>query len=110
MIFKKVKKRQLSYVLVKSTLYSALGLFSLILLSESVGARGMLPQLQITQQLATNQPDTTRAEAEKLMQEALQLFEQGTAESLLATRRKCEAALILWQTLGDKGWQAASLR
>ncbi|NJM22426.1 MAG: tetratricopeptide repeat protein, partial [Richelia sp. SM1_7_0] len=80
--------------------------FSLVLLSESVGAGVNRKQLQIAQQPASNPQNPTRAEAEKLTQEGMQLFRQGTKESLLAARGKWEAALVLWQQLGGKERQA----
>ena len=63
----------------------------------------------IAQQGGGSQTNATRAEAEKLTKEGIQLFKQGTAESLLAARKKWEAALVLWQKLGDKKWQALIL-
>ncbi|BAZ40701.1 TPR domain protein [Calothrix sp. NIES-4101] len=83
--------------------------FSLTLLSESVGAGVNRQQLQITQQPTNNQSNATRAEAEKLTQEAKQLFHQGTAGSLVAAKKKLEAAMVLWQKLGDKSQQGVTL-
>ncbi|WP_238178385.1 CHAT domain-containing protein [Calothrix sp. 336/3] len=81
----------------------------MIFLSDSVGARIQRTELQIAQQPTTKQPNATRAEAGKLTQEGLKLFQQGSAESLVAARKKWEAALVLWQKLGDKQWQATIL-
>ncbi|MEA5574551.1 tetratricopeptide repeat protein [Calothrix sp. UHCC 0171] len=88
--------------------YGLIGLLSVVLLSESVGARGTLAQSQIAQQ-PTTQPDATRAEAEKLMNEGMQLYRQGTAESLVAAIKKWEQALLLWRKLDDKKSQATTL-
>ncbi|AFZ00374.1 CHAT domain-containing tetratricopeptide repeat protein [Calothrix sp. PCC 6303] len=99
----------LSYLLPKFSHYSLIALLSVVLVSESVGARATLAQLQIAQQPATTQPDATRAEAEKLTKEGLELYKQGTAESLIAARKKLEQALVLWQKLDDKKWQALTL-
>jgi CHAT domain-containing protein/Flp pilus assembly protein TadD len=98
-----------SNLLPKFSHYGLIALLSVVLVSESVGARATLAQLQIAQQPTTTQPDATRAEAEKLTNEGLQLFQQGNAESLVAARKKWEAALILWQKLDDKKWQAKTL-
>jgi tetratricopeptide (TPR) repeat protein len=99
----------LSYFLPKFSHYGLITLLSVVLWSESVGARATLAQSQLAQQPATIKPEATRAEAERLMNEGLQLYKQGSAESLLAARKKWEAALVLWQKLGDKGEQATIL-
>ena len=82
---------------------------SLFLLSESSAVSAGNYGLKIVQNLETTQQNNTRAEAEKLTNEALQLFEQGTAESLTKAREKWQAALVLWEKLGDKSWQAITL-
>ncbi|MEO0966748.1 MAG: CHAT domain-containing protein [Cyanobacteria bacterium J06639_18] len=64
----------------------------------------------IAQQEIKSQTDATRAEAKKLVQEGLQLFKQDTADSLLAARKKWEAALVLWRKLEDKKSEANILR
>jgi CHAT domain-containing protein/tetratricopeptide (TPR) repeat protein len=89
--------------------YSLITLLTVVLISNSVGARTALAQLQIAQQPTTTQPDPTRAEAEKLTKEGAQLYQQGTAESLIAARKKLEQALVLWRKLGDKSGQAITL-
>jgi tetratricopeptide (TPR) repeat protein len=98
-----------SNLLPKFSHYGLIALLSVVLVSESVGARATLAQLQIAQQPTTIQPDATRAEAMKLMKEGVELFKQGTAESLVAARNKWEQALILWQKLDDKKLQATTL-
>ncbi|BAY24038.1 TPR domain protein [Calothrix sp. NIES-2100] len=82
---------------------------SLLLLSESTVASVGSYKLKIAQQPATTSQDATRAEAEKLRQEGLQLFKQGTAESLRQALVKWQEALKLWHQVGDKQWQAFTL-
>ncbi|BAY66449.1 TPR domain protein [Calothrix brevissima NIES-22] len=82
---------------------------SLLLLSESTVASVGSYKLKIAQQPATTSQDVTRAEAERLTQEGLQLFQQGTAESLRQAIVKNQQALKLWQQLGDRKWQATIL-
>jgi CHAT domain-containing protein/Tfp pilus assembly protein PilF len=98
----KFSLRQINY-------YSFITLLSMVFLSDSVGARTALVELQIAQQPATTQPDPTRAEADKLTKEGLQLYKQGSAESLLAAKKKWEQALVLWRELDDKERQATTL-
>ncbi|MEQ8383134.1 MAG: tetratricopeptide repeat protein [Coleofasciculus sp. A1-SPW-01] len=47
-----------------------------------------------------------RAEAERLTNEGLQLFQQGTAESLQQAIEKWETALPLWREVGDQSKEA----
>ncbi len=82
---------------------------SLFLLSESSAVSAGNYGLKIVQKLETTQQNNTRAEAEKLTDEGLQLFKQGTAESLIKAREKFQAALVLWEKLDDRGWQALTL-
>jgi hypothetical protein len=70
--------------------YSLITLLSMVFLSDSVGARTALAQLQITQQPTTTQPDATRAEAEKLTSEGLQLYKQGTLTMRLLIFRQLQ--------------------
>jgi CHAT domain-containing protein len=95
------KQGLIKFSLYQISNYSLITLLSIVFLSNSVGARTKLPELQIAQQ-ATTQPDATRAEAEKLTNEGVQLYQQGTAESLIAARKKWEQAMVLWQKLDDK--------
>ena len=92
----------------KFQLYSLICLLSVVLISESVGARTSFKPQQIAQQQNT-QPDATRAEAKRLTQEGLKLFQQGTAESLRQAIVKWEQALKLWRKLENKHLQAATL-
>ncbi|WP_017718769.1 CHAT domain-containing protein [Kamptonema formosum] len=48
-------------------------------------------------------------EADRLLQEGVQLFKQGTAESLRAALEKWEAARQLYRAAGDKGNEAVTL-
>ena len=93
----------------KFKLYSLICLLSVVLLSESVGARSTLKQSQIAQQPATTQQDATRAAAEKVSEEGMALYEQGTAVSLRQAIEKWQEALVLWQKAGDKQWEATTL-
>ncbi|AFY82456.1 CHAT domain-containing tetratricopeptide repeat protein [Oscillatoria acuminata] len=49
------------------------------------------------------------AQGDRLFQEGVQLFQQGTAESLLQSLQKWEAALPLYQAAGDAAKQALTL-
>ncbi|AFZ16443.1 CHAT domain-containing protein [Allocoleopsis franciscana] len=60
----------------------------------------------IAQQPTTNQQDATRAAAERVFQEGVQLYKQGTAESLQQAITKFEEALPLVQAVGDKTLEA----
>src|SRR5919202_634643 len=63
----------------------------------------------IAQQPTTNQQDATRAAAERAYQEALQLYRQGTAESLRQAIAKWEEALPLDRAGGDRKSEAVTL-
>jgi CHAT domain-containing protein/predicted negative regulator of RcsB-dependent stress response len=93
----------------KFKLYSLICLLSVVLLSESVGAKSTLKQSQIAQQPATTQQDATRAAAMKATQEAVELYKQGTAVSLQRAIQKSQEALLLWQKIGDKQWESTTL-
>ncbi|MBD2363427.1 tetratricopeptide repeat protein [Anabaena minutissima FACHB-250] len=95
--------------LAKITHQSLIFLLSAVLLSESVGATQRNQRLQIAQQPENKKQDATRAAADKLTQEGLKLFQQGTAESLRQAREKWLEALKLWQQVDDKTWQANTL-
>ncbi|BAY81478.1 TPR domain protein [Calothrix parasitica NIES-267] len=82
---------------------------SLFLLSESSAVSAGNYGLKIAQKLETTQQNNTRAEAEKLSNEGLELFKQGTAESLTKAREKLQAALVLWEKLEHKSGQAVTL-
>ena len=89
---------------------------SLLMLSNSSAASAVIYELKIAQQSVTSSQDAAFAEAERLtneglqlLEQGLQLFQQGTAESLIKARKKFQAALLLWQKLGDKELQAITL-
>ncbi|MBW4613292.1 MAG: CHAT domain-containing protein [Desmonostoc vinosum HA7617-LM4] len=83
-------------------------LLSVVLLSDSVRATLSNTPLQIAQQ-STTQQDATRAAAERLLQEGLELYKQGTAESLQQATNKWQEALKLWRQVGDKVKEATTL-
>jgi tetratricopeptide (TPR) repeat protein len=58
-----------------------------------------------TAPIMTAQTDK-RAEAERLYDEGVELFRQGTAESLQQAIEKLETALPLWRELGDESKEA----
>jgi CHAT domain-containing protein len=87
--------------------------FSLIALSLA-GTIGIFPCLDVTVNpvLAQNNvsnPEAKKAEAERLFNEGMQLFQQGTAESYQQAIAKWEAALPLWREAGDKSKEALTL-
>jgi CHAT domain-containing protein/tetratricopeptide (TPR) repeat protein len=53
--------------------------------------------------------NSSNSEADRLLQEGLQLFQQRTAESLRAALEKWEAARQLYRAAGDKGREALTL-
>ena len=95
---------------VQVLMHRAFAVFLTVFLISDVGRVYASRNLEIiAQQQGSSQLDATRAEAEKLLQEGVQLFKQGSKESLLAARKKFEAALVLFERLEDKQWQAATL-
>ncbi|BAZ04239.1 CHAT domain-containing tetratricopeptide repeat protein [Calothrix sp. NIES-3974] len=109
MIHNQPNKEKLTHLFPHIIHYSIIASLSLFFSNQYVSARANITPLTIAQQPATNQSDVTRVEADKLTQEGLQLYQQGTAESLIAARQKWESALVLWQKLGDKKAQATIL-
>ncbi|NJO31657.1 MAG: tetratricopeptide repeat protein, partial [Richelia sp. SL_2_1] len=90
--------------------HRAFAVFLTVFLISDVGRVYASRNLEIIAQQGESSPsDATEAEALKLMQEGLQLQKQGSKESLLAARKKYEAALVLWQKLGNKTGQAVNL-
>ncbi|MEH2131400.1 MAG: tetratricopeptide repeat protein [Nostoc sp.] len=96
-------------LLTKFTRNSLTLLLSMVLLSDAVGATSRGTPLQIAQQPGTTSQDATRAAAERVYQEGMQLAQQGTAESLRQAIAKWQEALKLWQQVDDKGWEARTL-
>ncbi|MEH1846249.1 MAG: CHAT domain-containing tetratricopeptide repeat protein [Nostoc sp.] len=92
----------------KLTSYSLTLLLSVVMLADAVGATPRNRGLQIAQQPETTQQNATRAVAERVFQEGMQLYEQGTAESLQQAIDKWQEALKLWQQVGDKRWEATT--
>ncbi|MDM9581853.1 MULTISPECIES: tetratricopeptide repeat protein [unclassified Nostoc] len=96
------------WFLPKLTRYSLTFFLSAVLLSNAVGATLRNRELQIAQQPETTQQNATRAAAERVFQEGMQLYQQGTAESLRQAIAKWQEALKLWQQVDDKGWEATA--
>ncbi|MEA5551685.1 tetratricopeptide repeat protein, partial [Anabaena cylindrica UHCC 0172] len=82
-------------------------LLSVVLLADSVGAMPRSTGLQIAQQQGTQQ-EATRAKADSLNEEGMQLYQQGTAESLRKAIEKWQKALPLYRAVGDKEWEATT--
>ncbi|MCC5627474.1 CHAT domain-containing protein [Nostoc sphaeroides CHAB 2801] len=97
------------WFLPKLTRYSLTFLLSAVMLADAVGATPRNRGLQIAQQPANAQQDATSAAAERVFQEGMQLYQQGTAESLRQAIAKWQEALKLWQQVDDKGWEATTL-
>ncbi len=110
----------LKLVSLPGIVHQSLALFiSVLLVSESVaatptrfspllkGGRGGSPS--IAQQPAATEQNTTRAAAEQALQEGVELFQQGTAESLRQAIGKWEEALPLYRAVGDKKAEAVTL-
>ncbi len=89
--------------------HRAFAVFLTVFLISDVGTAYAGRDLEVIAQQGETRSDATEAEAKKLTQEALQLFKQGSKESLLAARKKFEAALVLWEKLEDKQSQAGTL-
>jgi CHAT domain-containing protein/Flp pilus assembly protein TadD len=90
-------------------LYTLTCLLSVVLLSESVGAKATFKQTQIAQQPTTTQQDATRAAAKQVFDEGMAFYQQGTAQSLRQAIEKWQQALFLWQQAGDKAGEAITL-
>ncbi|MBW4613612.1 MAG: tetratricopeptide repeat protein [Desmonostoc vinosum HA7617-LM4] len=83
-------------------------LLSVVLLSDSVGATLRYTPSQIAQQPTTTQ-DATSTAAKRLFEEGLELYNQGTVESLRQAIEKWEEALKLWREVDNKAWEAGIL-
>jgi len=97
------------WFLPKLTRYSLTLLLSAVMLADAVGATPKKRGLQIAQQPGTTQQNGDRAAAERVFQEGVQLYQQGTAESLRQAIVKWQEALKLWQQIDDKGWEAITI-
>jgi CHAT domain-containing protein/predicted negative regulator of RcsB-dependent stress response len=105
---KMIKSDFFTYLKPKFKLYTLICLLSVVLLSESVGAKATFKQTQIAQQPTTTQ-DATRAAAKKAFDEGMALYKQGTAASRRQAIEKWQEAVVLWQKIGDKKWLATTL-
>ncbi len=65
--------------------------------------------LKIGQLPATTKQDANRAAALRALQQGLELYKQGTADSLRQAIKKWEEALSLFQSAGDKKGEADAL-
>jgi CHAT domain-containing protein/tetratricopeptide (TPR) repeat protein len=65
--------------------------------------------MQISQGVSQQGGGNTAAAAEKSLKEGLQLYQQGTAESLKGAIAKFEEALKLYREAGDRGGEAVTL-
>ncbi|MBS0015748.1 MAG: CHAT domain-containing protein [Arthrospira sp. SH-MAG29] len=68
------------------------------------------PQIAYPPLLVQMTPETQQQEAEALYQAGVALFQQGTASSLTEAIIKFEAAIPIWQTLGQQYEQASTLK
>ncbi|AFZ01842.1 CHAT domain-containing tetratricopeptide repeat protein [Calothrix sp. PCC 6303] len=105
-IYKK-NRENLGYFLTKFTRYSLIGLLSVVLVSESVGARATLVQLQIAQQTVPTPSVPLSAEKQKRYQEGVKLYKEGqelekkgTKEGYLQAIEKYQQVLKMVQELG----------
>jgi CHAT domain-containing protein/Tfp pilus assembly protein PilF len=83
-------------------------LMSILLLSSVIAIPGRMG-ISIAQQPTATQQEATRAAAERLLQEALQLYKQGTAESKRQALAKLKEALKLFRAVVDKEGEAVTL-
>jgi CHAT domain-containing protein/Tfp pilus assembly protein PilF len=61
------------------------------------------------QEIAQQPIDATRAAAQRIFDEGVELYRQGTAESLRQAIAKFEEALVLWRQVGDKKQEGTTL-
>ncbi|TWH43401.1 CHAT domain-containing tetratricopeptide repeat protein [Dulcicalothrix desertica] len=106
----------LGYFLPKIIRYGLIGLLSVVLFSESVGARATFAQLQIAQQTAPAPSVPLSADkqkryqnAVKLVQEGQELQKKGTKEGYQEALGKYQQALKINQELGLRADQAEIL-
>ena len=97
------------YYDVQVLMHRAFIVFLTVFLISDVGRVYASRNLEIIAQQRQTQADAIRTKAEKLTQEGLQLFQERTAKSLIAARKKNEEALVLWRKLDDKKGQAFTL-
>ncbi|NEU77767.1 CHAT domain-containing protein [Nostoc sp. UIC 10630] len=75
---------------------------SILLFSESNVAIARQQAVNVAQMTQTSSPDATLAVAKLAYQEGKQLYQQGTAESLLKAIAKFEQALLLYRQASDR--------
>jgi tetratricopeptide (TPR) repeat protein len=78
-----------------------LGLVGVLLLSEAAIAMPQPSGEPLAQQPETAAPEGTRSAAERAFAQGMELYQQGTAESLQQAIEKWEVALPLWREVGD---------
>ncbi|MBV6622054.1 MAG: CHAT domain-containing protein [Rivularia sp. (in: Bacteria)] len=85
---------------VRVLIHRAFAVFLTVFLISDMGRVYASRNLEIiAQQKGSSQLEAIGAEAEKLTQEAIQLFEQGSKESLLAAKKKIESAIAIIEQL-----------
>jgi CHAT domain-containing protein/Flp pilus assembly protein TadD len=105
---KGVKSRRIFWCLLPSiTRYSLILLLNAVFLSSVAATRST--SVQIAQRSEATSQEATRAAAKRLHDEGLQLYKQGTAESLRQGIEKWKQALPLWRQVGEKKWEALTL-
>ena len=100
-------QRTFWYLLPSFTRRSLILLLSAIFLSSVAATRST--SVQIAQQQETTSQKATRAAAERLLNEGLELFKQGTAESKRQAIEKWKQALPLSRVVSDKTQEAITL-
>ncbi|WP_029633336.1 CHAT domain-containing tetratricopeptide repeat protein [[Scytonema hofmanni] UTEX B 1581] len=105
---KRAKSQRTFWCLLPSfTRYSLILLLSGVFLSSVAATRST--SVQIAQKPETTSQEATRAAAERLYEEGLQLYKQRTAESRQQAIEKWKQALPLWQQVDDKKKEATIL-
>ena len=89
--------------------HRAFAVFLSVFLISDVGTAYAKQNSEVIAQQGETRSDATETEARKLTLEGQKLFKQGSKESLLAARTKWKEALVLWEKLGNKEWQAITL-
>ncbi len=94
------------------TKVAVLGMTAVLFWPVVPAGSSLVPLWENREQLAQQEgmpADSTRREAERLLEEGLQLYQQRTAESLRQAIQKWEEALPLIRAVGDKEWEAWTL-
>ncbi|NET90722.1 MAG: tetratricopeptide repeat protein [Kamptonema sp. SIO1D9] len=103
-----MSQRQQRNWLFSFPLISLPGILGIVLLSESFAATpGQFSP--IFPEFLAQQPQNATQAAERAYQEGMQLFRQGTAESLTEAISKFEQALQLYRAVEDETWEATTL-